>query len=1061
MLLLPFSKRLLPVATLLAVAACEPLTCQGRVDGENAVVDDVPELPPKCAGNNVQFVGDVDITNQAQLDTLLNCNTVQGSILIHDSTDIADVGALASLTSINNGYFLAFNNAGLTTIQLPVLESLDTGFAAINNPLLTSVNLPNVETFKGDLTMRNNPLQTEIAIPKVEVLDNSDIIIEGEVKVVSFGNIILGDLPAFAAFNDGFAALTTIKGSLEVFNTGLSNFNGMQQLTTIENTGGGVQPRSFIRVDKLNPGLAIGIDFDDEFNVVPAGNANLVDFSGLGALDTVVGDIFVGFNPSLTSFTGLDDIKAVNGNFTVVENDELKNFIGFNGDDNDDNNDDGLSAINGNLFVGLYLDRFGKGIAGGNDSLVDLDGLQSLITVTGDLVLAFNGEMQTLNGLKNFTTLNGDLTFLGQNMSRLKGALKLVTIGGDLNFGQLLRVDGLPFDPNEIDDTLKLTDVFDKATAVSTEVKIDFEAGQQGFDVLTTVNGNVIVAFSDLTDLQFTDPDGDGGAIVGDDLATIGKSLILYGNSAPDSLEGIQTVSSLGGLVVNFAIDAFGDLVPFENNGFNDFAALGNRDLGLGGLKIGFDDDLDDAAFATLPNFGDIDGDVVLANVDQNQNNRGPSSLAELNVTNIGGDLVVCAIKNGDDAPIASNLDNLTELGIDTANFNVVGDVLVAFCDALTDTSMTLTSVGGTFELTDLSALETIDGLDQLGSVGELLLHDLSDVTDINIPNLTNVTGNLEIVNDPQLNSFDFNLADVGGTVRIVDLEELDDLSGLDTLDTVGGDLEVFDCNNVTDTSGLNDLNLVGGNLRLRRLNSVSNVATATGVQEFSFNQLTEVGGLEITEMGELEDLAGLQTLVRIGIDINDVAHGGGVLSIGGNAKLQTLFGLQGLTIVARKISIVNNVKLDRFAFDDDDQDRELDIDEDNDGGADEEDDDSESGLLDTLDIVGQPIRDSGILIGGQTGVIEVRNNPLLRELSGDDPERDNSDEPGLIETFVGDLAGYEGLIVLCGNEDSVDAVDEANRLTSTAQCAEAQDGIIGVQAGAGDDVDPGEGEGE
>ncbi len=1046
---------------LLVVAACEPLTCQGRVvdvagGGLVTRVDDIPDLPPKCAGANAQFVGDVDVINQAQLDTLLGCTTVQGSIIIHDSTDITNMGALVTLQSINNGYFLAFNNAALTDIQLPVLLTVDDGFAAIENPELLTVNLPAVTSLEGDLTMRNNPKQTQIAVPNVEIIKTAIIVIEGVAKNVSFGNVILGDLPSLTSLDGSFETLETIEGALEVYNTGLTNFAGLENLEQILNQGGLAQPRTQFRFDKLNPGLAIGIDFDDEFNIVPAGNPALVNFAGLESLDVIVGDVVVGFNPELVNFTGLDDIKIVQGpvvggvqqkgNLFVMENAKLTSFLGLEGDDNGDNDDDGLGVINGNAFIGLYFNRFGKPIAGGNDALVDLDGLQSLITINGDLVLAFAPAMESLNGLDSLVTLAGDLTFLGTNLDNHKGALVLTTIGGDLNFGQLLRQDGQPFNPDEEIDENKLTDVFDKATTISTGVIFDPALGQNGFDQLTTINGNLIVAFSNINDLQMSDDDGPANdGVDAANLTTVNGSLILYGNAAPDTLQGVETLNALGGLVVNFAIDAFGELQPFDNDGFNDFSDLDTA-LGTGGLIIGFDDDINDAAFATLPDFGDIAGDVVLASVD-NAANRGPANLGALNVTNIGGDLVVCAIKNGDDAPIEGDLDNLTALNLNATN-NVAGDVIVAFCSQLTNTDMTVVNIGGSLELTGLPVVVNIANLDTLTTVGELLVHDLPLLTNIDLSGLTDVqrrlsggqptSGNLELVNNPALVDFDFSLNQVAGTLRLVDLPDLVDVDGLTGINAVGGDLEIIDCETVNNTAGLNNLNNVDGKLTLRRLNSISNVNQLAGANDLNFDLLASVGSIEITQMNDLNDLAGLETLTTVDDTI----------SINANPNLITLFGLQGITRIGRKLTIADNPLLTTPFFDDDDQDRVVDFD-DNDGNAGEPEDPDgtdESGLVSegrtgALLSIGDPLAQDEDELGGQRGVIELRNNPLL-------------DEPAFLTAVRDGLQdNYEGLTLTCGNEGSVDLIDAVARTFAAASCANVQGDLpfSGAEGGEGE----------
>lgn len=1020
------ARRFSLVVALLGVAACEPLTCQGRVtDGFNQVaVDDIAIFPPLCADSS-EFNGDIDITRQAQLDALVDCQRVKGNIFIHDSTDIVNLGALAKLEGIDQGYLLVINNAALTEIALPAVEEVQNGIGAVDNPVLTRILMPGITTLKGDLTIRNSPLLNQLDFKAALRLNNAVFIINAVGFVTSFGNLILADLPALTSIDGAFTALQVIEGSVDVHNTGLTSFKGLENLIQIQNTGGAGTVRTQIRADKLNPGLSVGIDFNDRFDVIPSGNPALKNFDGLQNLDSigvevngqvVGGDIFIGFNPVLENFVGMDDLTAVNGRLFVAGNESLANFSGLDGDNDGDGNDDGLSAINGDLFIGVFFDRFGQPKAGGNGDLVDFSGLDSLTTLTGDLVLAFSPAFEDFTGLDRLPAIGGNFTMLGIEPDSFKGALILTTIGGDLSFGQLFRVDGQPFDPAEAVIDNQLVDV--DGVVQDPSVKFDSNDGQNGFEALTTVNGDLVFAFSDFDAnagaLRLSDPDTAT-------LTTVGGSLIVYGNSNPDTLDGIQAITTLGGFVVNFAVDAVGDLQPFENNGLADFSALLPGDLGVGGLHIGFNDDIDNAALATFNNFVNVAGDVTLARVG-NQNNLGPTNLVDLNIATIGGNLTVCAVRNGDNAPINANLGNLTALNLD-ATATVTGDFYVGFCSDLTNLNNSVTTVGGSFELTELPSLVTLNGM-VLNTAGEVLLHDLSDLETVTIPSLANVQGNLELVRNPVLTAIDFTLLNqVGGTIRFVDLEDLANLGGLTGLNTVGGDLDIIDCDAVQNTLGLDQLDTVGGTLRLRRLNTISNEARDGGLQGLSFVQLASVGGLEIVEMGDLEDLAGLQSLNQVD----------GTVTIAANRKLKTLFGLQGLTSIGRKLSIINNPNLELAFFDDDDQDREEDR---NIAQSDNvEDNVFESGLLSAGRTIGEPIIENGVLIGGQTGVIELRNNPKL-------------DEELFVDEYVDGLDNYEGLLFFCGNDGTVDAVDQALRLTSFATCPGAQDGLTFPDAG-------------
>ena len=1002
-------RALLPTSMVLLVAACDPLSCQGAVVAQDRiVVEDVAVVGPKCRDNVVTFNGDIDVKNQEELASITGCTTVNGSIFIHDSVDIVDLSALAGLVNVNGGYILAINNSALADMSLPALTKLENGFAAIDNPALTKVIVPELPLLGGDLTLRNSPLLNQIDFSKIQRVDNADFIIDGQAfDAVTFGNVILADLPALTSITGAFDALEIIEGFLDVHGTGLKNFDGLQTLREILNGGGEKTPRTVFRNDKLNPGLIVGIDFNDKFNIVPAGNPALEDFKGLDNLEVIGslneddiftgGDVFIGFNPALKNLVGLEGLTEITGNVFIAGNDSLVDFSGLDSD----NDNAGLSVINGSLIVGLFFDRLNQPVAAGNDSLENFTGLEDFTTLTGDLVLAFNGAFEDFSGLALLTAIGGDLVILGSEPDSLGGALALTTIGGDLSFGQFFGNDGQPMDPNELDVTRQFLDV--DGVKQNPAVKFNPDNGDNGFDALTTVGGDLVFAFSSFEDLRLSNP-------ATANLTTVNGSLILYGNANPESLDGLQDITTLGGFVVNFAVDAFGDLQPFENQGLVDFSGVTVANIGAGGLHIGFNDDLDDGAFATFNDFGTVVGDVTLAGA-VNEDDLGPTDLGGLNITTIGGDLTLCGIKNGDDRPQAADLGNLTALN-SNAIANVGGDVFIGFCSNLTNTTFNVVTIGGVLEFTALDSLDVVNGMAQLTSVGSLNVHDLRGLETLALPGLATVNGNLEIVRNDSLDTIDFNLNAVGGTVRFAELAILPNLGGLAGLATVGGDLDLIDLPKPTTTNPLDTLGAVGGTLRLRRLDAIVNEAEAGGDQGLSFAGLNTVGSLEINQMNELEDLLGLQSL-------NTVT--GSVLIIN-NERLETLAGLQGLTTIGRRLAINDNPLLALFEFDDDDGDRQPDVD-DGDGIDEAEDDDDilEQGLL-ALNTLGEPVFDDGVLIGGSSGVIELRNNTVL-------------DEAAFIEDVVGDIPGYDGLLFFCGNEGSVDIVDADDRLTGFTTC--------------------------
>lgn len=935
--------------SLLALAlspACNPSDCQGQLNNATDVDtrDDLPPLLPQCAGNSVDTNGgDVTVSSQAALETLRGCkNLRRGSLLIIGSNDIVDLSALETLEVIEQGYLYVFNNSALTTVELPALQRVDYGIGIVDNPALQTAAFPFIIQAFGDITVRNNAVLSNLAFPNLALMAND--------ARGGAGNLIIAENPAFTGFQN-FQSLSTIAGAFSVFgNDALENFDGLDNLQEILNGGKDAQA------------LAIGIDFDAEKNIIDAGNAGLRDFTGLGSLETVAGDIFVGFNPSLTSFAGLDDLNEHTGNIFIVGNESLTDFDGLQGDSGDDDEDDGLQrVINGSIFVGLFFDRFGQPVGAGNAALQNLKGLESLLQLDQNLVLAFNPQLEDLTGLERLPRVGKDLTIVGSSLNGLNGALALAEIGGSLNLGQLFGNDGRVLrQPLDVNESL----LEENTTNIS--IDLDPAGVDTDFDVLASVAGDVVVAFADLDNLRLADT-----------LTTVGGRLILHDTSNLQDLTGFETVTSLGGLVVGLAVDKGGNLSPGANEDFTAFTGLGSAALGAGGLAIGFNDRLDD--LLSLSGLGSVGGDVTVVA-------QAFTSLNGLGATTIGGSLNVGALRNPDAEPLDLGLDELTALGLDTLT-SVGGDVFIAFNDQLTDVGLpALSSVGGALDVGTNTDLTTISGFTALTSVGSLRVHDIEELTTVDLSVLANVTKDLLVLANPKLTTLTLSsLGAVGGTLELALLDNLANVESLSNLRTVGdlatatGDLRVRDNSDLADVIGLTGVQSVGGSVLLARNPSVD---------KLELTSLTSVGGsFEVAEMDGLTDLQPAATGTQ------GLATVGDTLRIRGNPNLASLKGLEAVSAIGRKLSVVNNPALENILVDEGTANQvELDL--------------GDEGLV-VLTVVGNPnpaVED----VGGEDGVVEFQINPLLPE--------------GQVDDLINDLDGFNGDQILCGNDGSAAA---------------------------------------
>jgi hypothetical protein len=130
-----------------------------------------------------------------------------------------------------------------------------------------------------------------IVIVNIIVIVNAVFIIDATSFLVSHGNLILADLPALTSIDGAFDALQVIEGSVDVQNTGLTSFKGLETLTDILNTGGAGTNRTKFRADKLNPGLSVGIDFDDVLAVLEKEGVEKFEKSWQELVDTIEGQL--------------------------------------------------------------------------------------------------------------------------------------------------------------------------------------------------------------------------------------------------------------------------------------------------------------------------------------------------------------------------------------------------------------------------------------------------------------------------------------------------------------------------------------------------------------------------------------------------------------------------------------------------------------------------------------------------------------------------------------------------------------------------------------------------
>ncbi|WP_211217364.1 hypothetical protein [Neolewinella persica] len=226
----------------------------------------------------------------------------------------------------------------------------------------------------------------------------------------------------------------------------------------------------------------------------------LIDLDGLQNLTQVDGFVFIVENENLQSLHGADNISTIPIELRVADNPTLLT-----------------------LFNSSALLQAGAIVIDGNELLLDMLGLEGVMTVDGNLLIRNNDLLSDLTGLGALESCGNMNIRLNGGLNNFSGAVNLTTINGPLsvNFNaSLSSLEGL-----------------DQLTTVSGPVGINFNANLtslEGLDQLTTVNGNLTINSALLSDAS---------ALV--NLSTVQGELSIT-NTNLTSLEGFRNIDPAG-----------------------------------------------------------------------------------------------------------------------------------------------------------------------------------------------------------------------------------------------------------------------------------------------------------------------------------------------------------------------------------------------------------------------------------------------------------------------------------------------------------------------------------
>jgi hypothetical protein len=505
------------------------------------------------------------------------------------------------------------------------------------------------------------------------------------------GNITLTSQAAVDNFQNTYGPCTDVTGNLTIQGNGITNVDGLADLTSV---GGDLLVRNNASLTDVD-GFAALTSVGRALWI--RNNALLTNLDGLVALSSVGGFLAVYDNSSLANVDGFDALISVGGSVAIVSNPSLMNVDGFSS----------LTSVAENLSVSV------------NASLTDVDGFASLTSVGDNLDISNNGSLANVDGLVALASVGGYLLVRNNPMlANVDGFVTLTSVGDNLdisNNGSLANVDGFVALTSVGGDlsvgnngSLTNVDGFAALTSVVGYLLVNNNAlaDVDGFAALTYVGEGFTVRFNPL----LTNVDGLAA------LSAVGNYFQVYRNSSLTDCCGIHsllnTPGAIGGSITIFGNatgcdspsevntyceDADGDGVNLTDGDCDDNSVTGpNSFPGNPEVCDGVDNNCD----------GQTDEGFEVYNANIMFTSQAQLAAWSPCITTINGSVVISGASITDLSPL-SNISSIT------------GNLTIQYTGLSGLSGLeSLGTLGGTLTIYFNSSLSTLNGLNTLATVG-------------------------------------------------------------------------------------------------------------------------------------------------------------------------------------------------------------------------------------------------------------------------------------------------------------------------------------------------------
>lgn len=375
--------------------------------------------------------------NLLELEGLQNLSRVEGFLEIRENRELINLEALRGLTFI--GDRLDIEKNGIRSLQgLDNVIYIGGNLRIVYTSICSLEGLHNVEDIGGNNV---NIRDTELTLCGIESLcnflnkpgvtynfSNNSIFCNSAGKILKScesmpnftdpvdccpdGDVEMPNQDRIDSFIEIFPNCTKIKGDLIIGNKGTFTDNtyvvNLSDLKNIKSIEGSLLIMNNSDLPNLN-----GLHNIEEVgeNIWIIYNDSLRNVNELNKINLIEGDLRINYNANLDDLSGLQNVTEIKKGLTVTQCHAITSFQDF----------ENLQIYGGSLNL---ID---------NDALVDLKGLNN-ITSLNDLVIKFNSALTNLESLQNLTEVKGNLEInLNASLESLNGLDNLTSIGGELS----------------------------------------------------------------------------------------------------------------------------------------------------------------------------------------------------------------------------------------------------------------------------------------------------------------------------------------------------------------------------------------------------------------------------------------------------------------------------------------------------------------------------------------------------------------------------------------------------------------------------------------------------